>query len=67
MLRPPLLTQKDLHQVIASPRRYNVKNSAAYLSVMLTAWVYAYILKIKFSVSLCLPSKVNGFSNLIAL
>jgi hypothetical protein len=50
---------------MASPLRYNVKNSAASLSSIRVACTYAYILKIKFSVSLCLPLKVIGFSYLM--
>ena len=57
----PLVVQYDLHQVIASPLRYKVKNSAASLSSIRVACTYAYILKIKFSVSECLLVNVIGF------
>ena len=62
---PPFVVQKDRHHVMASPLKYNVRNSAASLSVILTACTYAYIEKMKFSVSACLLLKVIGFSYLI--
>ena len=52
---------------MASPRRYRVRNSVASLFYMRIPCTYAYIEKIKFSTSLCLPEKVNGFSYFILL
>jgi hypothetical protein len=65
LVNPPLVVQYDLHHVMASPLKYRVRNSAASLSDILTACTYAYIENIKFSVSLCFPVKVTGFSYLI--
>jgi hypothetical protein len=63
--RPPFVVQKARHHVMASPLKYKVRNSAASLSVILTACTYAYIENIKFSVSAWLPLKVIGFSYLM--
>ena len=62
LVNPPLVLQYERHQVIASPLKYRVKNSAASLSTILVAWTYAYIENIKFSVSECFPENVIGFS-----
>ena len=60
--RSPFVVQQERHQVIASFLRYNVRNSAEFLSVIRVACMYAYIEKMKFSTSLCFPLKVSGFS-----
>jgi hypothetical protein len=65
VVSPPFVVQKDRHHVMASSLKYNVRNSAASLSVILTACTYAYIENMKFSVSACLPLNVIGFSYLI--
>ena len=62
VFRPPLVVQQERHHVIASFLRYNVRNSAASLSVIRVACTYAYIEKMKFSTSLCFPLNVSGFS-----
>jgi hypothetical protein len=66
-VNPPYVVQKERHQVMASPLKYKVRNSAASLSDIRVACTYAYIEKIKFSTSLCLPLNVIGFSYLIAI
>ena len=63
-VRPPFVVQYERHQVMASPRKYSVRNSAASLSGIFVACTYDYIENIKFSVSACLPLNVTGFSYL---